>query len=458
MRHLITLLCLLAAEFCLMGQSTLRFDFGGGKVEQGYVQVKAASLYSERSGYGFEPGAKLQDVVRQGSDALCGDFVTSDGELIKFSARLPEGNYKVTVGLGDVQGNSRTTIKAEERRLMLEEVVTENGQTRFVSFLVNIRTPQLSPGNKMKLDVREWDPVTDKSVTATWDDKLTLRFSNKRPCINSVVIEPYNDAVTVFLIGDSTVTDQVTEPYGTWGQNLTRWFKEPVVIANHAESGQTIKGFRFQRRWDKVLDLIREGDYVMMQFGHNDLNKNGHDAMWETEDNAGNWLNTYSDALTDYKWGLATLALEVQRRGATPIIVSPMTKMDMKTGIANKAGMRDYPRGAKEAAELVGCEFIDLFTMSVELSLALGTLEAPKAYVEGLHSNGYGGYIFARCIAKAIADSSLPLSDYLDPRAADFNVISPLPQPRELNLPIDPMVDVPVPPGMKAFFNQMNKK
>jgi hypothetical protein len=89
--------------------------------------------------------------------------------------------------------------------------------------MVNTRHARLSPGNKLKLDVREWDPVKNQAVTATWDDKLTLQFSDERPCVCAVEIVPADTSITVFLMGDSTVTDQATEPYGTWGQ-LSRWF------------------------------------------------------------------------------------------------------------------------------------------------------------------------------------------------------------------------------------------
>ncbi len=429
-------------------KNVLKFDFGTGQTADGYIAVGEADKYDDVRGYGLESDANISSVVRKKGDKLTQDYLTADG-LFKFSVKLPEGNYRVTVTLGDTEGTSLTTVKAEERRLMVERRATEKKEIVTESFLVNIRTPQLSPGNKMKLDVREWDPVTDKPVTATWDERLTLRFSDENPCVCGVTIEPVEDVITVFVMGDSTVTDQVTEPYGTWGQHLTRWFRGPVVIANHAESGQTAKGFRFQRRWDKILDQIKEGDYVFMQFGHNDLNQRGHDAMWAVEDNAGNWINTYADALTDYKWALATFALEVKRHGAIPVIVSPMTKLNMRTGELNIAGMREYPQGAREAAELAECAFVDLNAMSVTLAEALGKEQAPKAYVDGLHSNTYGGYMFARCVIKGIKEAGLPIAEYLTEDALDFDPANPKPLPAEYTVPVDPMVEVPMPPGMR---------
>ena len=168
----------------------LRFDFGGGEVVQGYIGVSSATLYSAALGYGFEPGAKIMETVRTPKkkkavvDSLCYDFITSEDETpFSFSVKLPEGNYQVTVYLGDLQGTSRTTVKAETRRLMLESVETTKGGIRKETFNVNIRTPKLSAGNTIKLDSHEWDAATGEIKTKTWDDKLTLQFNDTHPCV-----------------------------------------------------------------------------------------------------------------------------------------------------------------------------------------------------------------------------------------------------------------------------------
>ncbi len=421
-----------------------RFDFGAGPVADGWIGITPDMLYDAARGYGFDV-MPTRATRNSDPDPVTTDFVTSDAPF-KFSVRLAEGNYRVTVILGDTRGTSCTTVKAEERRLMLERVRTPEGGTVRLDFGVNVRHNTLSKGNAIKFDVREWDPATDLPVTNTWDDRLTLTFSDELPCVCAVKIAPMDDALTVFLLGDSTVTDQVTEPYGTWGQHLTRWLQLPVVVANHAESGQTAKGFRFQRRWDKVMELIKPGDYVFIQFGHNDLNARGHDAMWPLDDQAGEWVRTHSDALTDYKWELATDALEVKRHGGIPVIVSPMTKIDIRTGALNTAGLGDYPQGAREAAELAECAFIDLNAMSVKLVEALGPEAARKAYVDGLHTNTYGGYLLARCIAEGIREAKLPLAEHLLPDAA-FDLTHPAPLPDAYDIPADPPVRVPDPPG-----------
>ncbi len=425
--------------------TAFKFDFGSGAVAPGYAGVRAETVFAQDRGYGFEPGAAISDVDRGGADALRSDFATTTDPFFRFSVVVPEGNYRVTVTLGDPSGESITTVKAETRRLELEQVRTTAGQFETRSFLVNVRTAALSPGNTLKLDSRETTPGLGTSVTTTWDDKLTLQFSGAHPCVCGVEIERVEDAITVFLIGDSTVTDQASEPYGTWGQMLARWFKPPVVIANHAESGETLKAFRMQGRWFKVMSEMKPGDYVFLQFGHNDLNQRGHDGIWPRDDTLGDWVNTYSEANTDYKWLLAAYAVEVKRRGGIPVIVSPMTKINMRTGELNTTGLGDYPKAAVEAAKLADVACIDLNAMSIDLATSLGPQLAPKAYVEGLHSDSYGGYLFSRCLVEGIRQAKLGLADYLVDDAGTFDPKHPQPMPDDFKLPLEPRP--PRPPG-----------
>ena len=109
-------LCLAAP---LAGAQALRFDFGSAEAADGWTAVTSQTLYDEARGYGFEPGAAPTDVVRKKGTALTRDFVTADAPF-RFSVRLPEGNWRVTLTLGDTQGTSCTTVKSEVRRLMAD--------------------------------------------------------------------------------------------------------------------------------------------------------------------------------------------------------------------------------------------------------------------------------------------------------------------------------------------------
>jgi hypothetical protein len=413
-----------------------RFDLGGNNAPEGWTAVPQGRMYAPGLVYGFEPGPAPTVAVDRGGDPLRGDFITAEGGF-RFSVELPEGNYKVTVTLGDAERPSGATIKAENRRLMVQNVNTRAGQYAVCEFLVNVRTPELSPGNAIKLNTREWDDDAGMARTPTWDDKLTLWFAGERPAICSVEIEPAaDDVVQLFLIGDSTVTDGG----GSWGAMLPRWFNMPVVVANHAESGQTLKMFRFSRRWEKVVEQIRPGDYVLMQFGHNDQKATGHDAMWPAEDGAGEWAVTHSDAATDYVWGLAINAVEIRRRGGIPVIVSSMTRVDRRTGQQTNHLHGDYPDACRRAAELAGCALIDLNAMSVKMIEALSPEAISAAYYDDTHQSPYGGYLYSRCIVEGIRLAVPELARHLTDDADAFDPGRPLPQPSSFSLPPDPVL------------------
>ena len=421
--------------FAAMAQAqTCRFDFGSAVAAEGYTAVSAHTLYSDALGFGFEPGYTPSEVVRKKGTALTRDFVTL-ADPFRFSVKLPEGNYKVTLTLGDPEGTSRTTVKSEIRRLMLEGVETAKGEIKSVSFNVNVRTPQLSKGNEIKLNSRELDYGTGIVKTYTWDGKLTLQFHDSAPALCALEIEPAaEDVVTVFIIGDSTVTDQASG--GTWGQYLPRWFDGRVVVANHAESGMTIKGFRFGRRWDKIMESAKPGDYLLIQLGTNDEKSRGHDPMWDEKDQAGDWVRTHSDPEKDYVWGLATMALEAKRHGMIPVIVSPMTKIDRRTATSTEL-MTPYGINARHGAELGECAYIDLWSASREIVKVLGQ-DALSAYSDGTHTDNYGAYLFSLVIAQGIRDNGLGLKEYLLPDTPSFDPKDPKPALKDFTCPIEP--------------------
>src|SRR5436190_3032063 len=306
-RNFVFVVCLLSAlNFAAAADRTsFKFDFGPGKVAAGYTQVLPTMIYSRETGYGFETNAIIVGVDRGGRNALQSDFCTSDKPFY-FSVAVPEGNYQVTVTLGDAQGASTNTLKAELRRLMVEKVVTPRGKFTTRTFTVNVRTPQIPGDGQVRLRDRE-----KTSEFRAWDEKLTLEFNGARPCVCALTIERADNLPTVYVLGDSTVCDQPLEPFNSWGQMLPRFFKPDVVVANHAESGETLKATLGEKRLDKVLTTLRAGDYLFVQFGHNDM-----------KDRATN-------ALATYKSNLQRFVKAARDQGATPVLV---TSMERKAG------------------------------------------------------------------------------------------------------------------------------
>jgi lysophospholipase L1-like esterase len=363
------------------------------KAASGYTLVSPTLQYSKEAGYGFEPGADLTNVTGKAFVALHRGAVTSSQPFF-FSVAVPEGNYRVTVTLGDPKADAVTTVKAETRRLMLERIRSLAGKFETRTFMVNVRSPKISTGGEVNLDSREMNLTTHEAISRDWDDKLTLEFSDSHPALVAIEIEKVDDAITLFVTGDSTVTDQPGWPGSSWGQMVTRWFKPQVVVANHAESGETLKGFLKERRWDKVLDSVRPGDYVIIEFGCNDSKKSGPQNIYPNQD----FAETYVDADTTYKELLKRFAADVQKKGAFPIIVSPSAR---RQDVAKPGSLQAYADAAMAAAKEIGVPSIDLNSMGVDINAALGA-DGPKQFNDQTHHVEYGSYLQSKCIALGI--------------------------------------------------------
>ncbi len=418
----------IAADTTPAANTHFKFSFGPGAVPDGYTQVQPTTAYSKDRGYGFDLGTQPTGVDDGGTDALHGHYVTSTRPFA-FSVAVPEGNYKVTLTLGDPKGTSLTTVYAESRRLMLERIATESGKFATRSFTVNVRTAVISPGVSVDIDSREINSLT-------WDDKLTLQFCDTRPCLCAMEITKVDDAITVFVGGDSTVTDQPNGGIGTWAQFLPRWFGPGVAVANHAESGETLKAFRTERRWDKILSQLKKGDYVMMQFGTNDSKATGNNPIYPASHPDSNFANTYSPANTDFRTLYEKYAAETQAKGANFVVVSLMARRNMTNGkIANSFG--DYPKAAATAAAEAKCGFVDLNTMSTDVFNALGPDLVGRAFSDGTHPSNYGGYVLSRCVVEGIKSGKLDLAKYLVDDTGTFDVNHPVPMPDDFKVPVD---------------------
>jgi len=334
------------------------------------------------------------DPVDYGFDR--GTAPTAQGDPFFFSVGVREGNYRVTVRFGHADVASDNTVKAESRQLMLEHVTTAPGESVTRSFIVNVRNAAVPPpernapgGSAVVLNDREQGLLR-------WDDKLTLEFNGAPAFPATVTIEPV-ECPTVFLLGDSTVTDQPYEPGASWGQMLPRFFKPEIAVANHAESGETLKSFLTGLRLAKVLSQLKAGDWVFLQFGHNDEKKS--------------WPQTYVEAHTTYRAYLKTYIAEIRLRGATPVLVTSMQRRmcDDAGRIRNTHG--DYPQAVRDVAREENVALIDLDRASVAFYEALGVDRAPLAFSNGgkdaTHHNNYGAYELAKCVVQGIRDANV---------------------------------------------------
>ena len=424
-RHAIFVLGLVLA--CLtqssLTQSRLRFDFGAGTSVVGRTLVQASDLYTIERGFGFEPEGVVICVANGGKTAagFCGSNTP-----FYFSAAVPEGNYRVTIAFGSKTDASVTTVKAELRRLMLERVETAKGKFATASFVVNVRTPAIAGGGEVKLKDRE-----RMTEWRAWDEKLTLEFDNSHPIIDSIDIERV-DVPTIFLLGDSTVCDQPLEPYASWGQMLPRFFGSGVAIANHAESGESLRSSLGAKRLDKVLSLIKPGDYLVVQYGHNDEKEKGPGV----------------GALTTFKADLKFFVESAKKKGASVILITPVQRrtFDQNGKITNSHG--DYPEAVRQAAYEEGVRMIDLNAISKVLYESLGKDGSGILFKQddGTHHNNYGAYELAKCIVEEIRKSHLPIAKFLLQNLPAYDPTRPDPI-EKFAVPASPMIADIKPPG-----------
>lgn len=400
--------------------TSFKFDFGPGKVASGYTQILPTSVYSKENGYGFMMGASLTGIDRNGKNALKTDFLTSDKPFF-FTIDVPEGNYDVKINMGDEEGTSSQTIRAECRRLMLNTVETSSGKVETRKFTVSVRYAEIAGTTaKVNLKPRELNYFH-------WDHQLTLEFNGKQPKIASIEISKNTDAVTVFLAGNSTVVDQVTEPWAAWGQMFPSFFKAgKIAIANHAESGETLKAFTNERRLEKILSQMKKGDYLFMEFTHNDQKPGA----------------TFVEPFTTYKEMLKVYISETRKKGGIPVLVTSMHRRTFDTNgkITNSLG--DYPEAMRQTAKEENVALIDLNAMSKTLYEAWGPVNSVKAFVhypartfpgqmtelkDDTHFNTYGAYQLAKCVVAGAVNTDLPLTKFLVSNLPAYDPANPDP-------------------------------
>ena len=377
-------------------RTSWKFSFAPGPVHSGFTQISPDTVFTDERGYGFEPGSHVSLVDR--ADAPHSGFCTSDKPFY-FSVAVPEGNYKVTVTLGDPRGESTTTIKAELRRLMLEKVHTAMGEVVTRTFIVNVRTPKIAGDGQVHLKPRE---KTEEWVD--WDNKLTLEFNDTRPCLCSLEIAPA-DVPTIYILGDSTVCDQPREPWNSWGQMLPRFFTDQVAVANHAESGESLRSSLGAHRLDKVLSVMKNGDYLFIQYGHNDMKEKGNGV----------------GAFTTYAADLKRFVKGAKSRGGIPVLITSMNRKSLDSSSKIKNTLGDYPEAVRRVAKEENVALIDLNAMSATLYEALGPKDIGKAFQDGTHHNNYGSYELAKCIIEGIRQDHLAIAKFIAPDVGPFH-------------------------------------
>lgn len=219
------------------------------------------------------------------------------------------------------------------------------------------------------------------------------------------------------LVGDSTMADKPVDkpnPERGWGQLFPALVKEPARIVNHAVNGRSTKSFRAEGRWENVLSQLEVGDYVLIEFGHND----------EKQEDP----RRYAAADTDFKDNLRRFIREVRAKGGIPLLATPVNrrKFDDKGLLIDTHGA--YPDATRAIATEEKAPLIDLHKLTHSLLEKLGPEESkslfvwvkpgeyaihPKGRQDDTHFNEKGAHAIAELVANEIRAQQLPLAAWL---------------------------------------------
>ena len=215
---------------------------------------------------------------------------------------------------------------------------------------------------------------------------------------------------TIFIIGDSTAANKDLskgKQERGWGMVLQNYFDDNIVIDNHAQNGRSSLSFINEGRWDKVLEKIKPGDYVIIQFGHNDEKPQE---------------KLHTDPGTTFDHNLAKFVSETREHGGIPVLMNSVVRRNfVGDSLVDTHGQ--YREAPRNVAARMNVHFIDANRITHELEQGLGVEGSkrlhmwfkpgeepsePQGKQDNTHYNGYGARLVARLLADALCEE-IPL-------------------------------------------------
>jgi lysophospholipase L1-like esterase len=232
---------------------------------------------------------------------------------------------------------------------------------------------------------------------------------------------------TLFLIGDSTVKNGSGKGEGSlwgWGDFLhTRFDTSKIHLENHARGGRSSRTYQAEGLWDRVLERIKPGDYVIIQFGHNDAGavndtiraRGTLKGIGDETEEIENMLTKKHETVHTYGWYMRKYIVDTKAKGATPIVCSLVARNIWKDGKVERA-TSSYASWAKEVAEKEAVAYIDLNDLVAAHYERLGIeVVTKKLFIsDQTHTNAEGAKINAGIVADALRkQKSLKIKKYL---------------------------------------------
>jgi lysophospholipase L1-like esterase len=222
--------------------------------------------------------------------------------------------------------------------------------------------------------------------------------------------------VTIYLAGDSTMAQKLPEkrPETGWGEELQKFFKDgTVVVDNRAKNGRSTRTFIEEKLWQGIVDNLRKGDYVFIEFGHNDSSKEKTDRYTPPE---------------DYRKNLIRFINEARAKGAIPILLTPVMRrrFDKEGNFQDSHGV--YPDIVRAVASEYKVALIDMHRKSEGVIKQYGMEESRKLFLQlkpgensnyprgvedNTHFSPLGAGIMARLAVEGIREQKLGLAQYL---------------------------------------------
>jgi lysophospholipase L1-like esterase len=314
---------------------------------------------------------------------------TSDKRDVKvFKAFVSsDGAYKVTITIEKASHDIKDMmVFAGRRNMVLAGINVDKGESYKADFITYV-----SP----------YYPTMSSTVC---DQKAVyVSITGENADISSIIIEE-TDVPTIFIAGDSTLTDQNAPiPYYPlysccgWAQLLGLHFRN-IAICNQAHSGMTTNCFRDDGHWDIVKSRIKKGDIFIIQFGHNDQKRRN--------------LAAFGGYINNLRWYVN----EVRKLGGVPIIVSPISRIPIIDRGEYHSLLETHALACRQAATELDVPFIDLHSMTFEF-LCENYDNASDYFIKGdiTHTNEYGAVKIAKLFTDSIVKKRVyPLINYLN--------------------------------------------
>jgi lysophospholipase L1-like esterase len=307
-------------------------------------------------------------------------YDTSTAVTTTPTATAEAGNYVVTVDLGGAAAGD-TYVTAEANRGLLATTKTAAGQTTEYAFVVDVRA-------------REGQP---QEAVANGYPGLDLFFSGTNPQVSGIgfgLVAAATKPITVYIASDSTACDQTDQAFAGWGQALPEYFAPPIEIANYADSGESSSSFNGAQKWQAIIAHWVPGDWLLVQFGHND--KGVADSVVQA-----NLENYVSQALA---------------ANVTPVVISPPARVQITNGVEGDQSSL-HAAAAQAAAAAKNVAYIDLTSLSTAWYNSLGSQAAALKFhandSDVTHTNMAGAVEIAGLVTTAMKTQNIPLARYL---------------------------------------------